>query len=212
MGGGGAKSRLCATHYPLNPKLSLYTLLFAFYFFVIASECIAQVWQAIIFFIDCHAKNRLCSFLLAMTGKTANALPCHTETLCRSIHRKITLLNSIYGYFANAQYDKFRQKPKFDSLPRFDFVKASNDGKMASFGVDFMNFYVNFGEKFKENKENNEIKKMQTKDKEFEKKKSLKNFLKNLQIFLELQKRHYVSQGCVTMRLFKRKFALTKRD
>ena len=53
---------------------------------------------------------------------------------------------------------------------------------------------------------------MQTKDKEFEKKKSLKNFLKNLQIFLEPQKRHYMSQGCVTMSLFKRKFALKKRD
>ena len=42
--------------------------------------------------------------------------------------------------------------------------------------------------------------------------KNLKN-LKNLQIFLkkillEVQKRHYVSQDCVTMRLFKRKFAL----
>ena len=107
MGGGGAKSRLCATCYPLNPNLSLYTLLFTFYFFVLASKCIAQARQAIIFFIDCHAKNRLCSFLLAMTGKTANTLPCHTETLCRSIHRKITLLNSIYGYFATAQYDKF---------------------------------------------------------------------------------------------------------
>ena len=57
--------------------------------------------------IDFHAKNRSRSFLLAMTGKTANTLPCHTETLCRSIHRKITLLNSIYGYFACAQYDKF---------------------------------------------------------------------------------------------------------
>ena len=57
--------------------------------------------------IDFHAKNRSRSFLLAMTGKTANALPCHTETLCRSIHRKITLLNSILGYFACAQYDKF---------------------------------------------------------------------------------------------------------
>ena len=111
-GGGGRKSRLCATHYPLNPKLSLYTLLFTFYFFVIASECITQAWQAIkskmLCQIDCHAKNRLRSFLLAMTGKTANALPCHTETLCRSIHRKITLLNSIYGYFAIAQYDSKR--------------------------------------------------------------------------------------------------------
>ena len=64
--------------------------------------------QAIIFFIDFHAKNRSRSFLLAMTGKTANALPCHTETLCRSIHRKITLLNFIYGYFAIAQYDSKR--------------------------------------------------------------------------------------------------------
>ena len=174
-GGGGAKSRLCATHYPLNPNLSLYTLFFAFYFFVIASECIARARHSIkskmLCQIDCHAKNRLCSFLLAMTGKTANTLPCHTETLCRSIHRKITLLNSIYGYFANAQYDKFRQKPKFDSLPRFDFVKASNDGKMASFGVDFMNFYVNFGEKFKENKENNEIKKCKLRIKNLKKRK-----------------------------------------
>ena len=34
----------------------------------------------------------------------------------------------IYGYFACAQYDKFRQKPKFDSLPRFYFVKSCNDG------------------------------------------------------------------------------------
>ena len=81
------------------------------------------------------------------------------------------MLNSIYGYFANAQYDKFRQKPKFDSLPRFDFVKASNDGKMASFGVDFMNFYVNFGEKFKENKENNEIKKCKLRIKNLKKRK-----------------------------------------
>ena len=94
-GGGGRKSRLCATHYLLNPKLSLYILLFTFYFFVLASKCIAQARQAIIFFIDFHAKNRSRSFLLAMTGKTANALPCHTETLCRSIHRKNTLLNSI---------------------------------------------------------------------------------------------------------------------
>ena len=68
MGGGGAKSRLCATHYLLNPKLSLYILLFTFYFFVLASKCIAQARQAIIFFIDFHAKNRLCSFLLAMTA------------------------------------------------------------------------------------------------------------------------------------------------
>ena len=58
--------------------------------------------------IDCHAKNRSRSFLLAMTSKTANTLPCHTETLCRSIHRKITLLNSICGYFTNAQYDSKR--------------------------------------------------------------------------------------------------------
>ena len=114
MGGGGAKSRLCATHYPLNPNLSLYILLFTFLtflsfkFLVIVSEYIARVRQAIIFFIDFHAKNRSRSFLFAMTGKTANALPCHTEALCRSIHRKITLLNSIFGYFACAQYDKFR--------------------------------------------------------------------------------------------------------
>ena len=97
--GGGAKSRLCATCYPLNPKLSLYTLLFAFYFFIIASECIARVRRAIkskmLCQIDFRAKNRSRSFLFAMTGKTANTLPCHTETLCRSIHRKITLLNSI---------------------------------------------------------------------------------------------------------------------
>ena len=77
-GGGGAKSRLCATHYPLNPKLSLYTLLFTFLtflyfkFLVVASECIARARQAIklkmLCQIDCHAKNRLCSFLLAMTA------------------------------------------------------------------------------------------------------------------------------------------------
>ena len=74
-GGGGRKSRLCASHYPLNFKFSLYALLFIFLtflyfkFLVVASECIAQVWLSIIFFIDCHAKNRLCSFLLAMTAK-----------------------------------------------------------------------------------------------------------------------------------------------
>ena len=72
------------------------------------SEYIARVRQAIIFFIDFHAKNRSRSFLFAMTGKTANTLPCHTEALCRSIHRKITLLNSIFGYFACAQYDSKR--------------------------------------------------------------------------------------------------------
>ena len=78
-GGGGRKSRLCTAHYPLNPNLSLYTLLFAFYFFVIASECIARVRQAIkskmLCQIDCHAKNHSRSFLLAMTDKE-NAL-CH---------------------------------------------------------------------------------------------------------------------------------------
>ena len=74
MGGGGRKSRLCASHYPLNSKFSLYALLFIFLtflyfkFLVVASECIAQVWLSIIFFIDCHAKNRLCSFLFAMTA------------------------------------------------------------------------------------------------------------------------------------------------
>jgi len=36
--------------------------------------------------------------------------------------------------------------------------------------------------------------------------KEFANFLKNF--LLEPQKRHYVSQGCVTMGLFKRKFAL----
>ena len=72
--GGGRKSRLCASHYPLNSKFSLYALLFIFLtflyfkFLVVASECIAQVWLSIIFFIDCHAKNRLCSFLFAMTA------------------------------------------------------------------------------------------------------------------------------------------------
>ena len=40
----------------------------------------------------------------------------------------------------------------------------------------------------------------------FAKIKKFANFFKNF--LLELQKRHYVSQGCVTMRLFKRKFAL----
>ena len=72
-GGGGAKTRLCAARYPLNPNLFLYTLLFTFYFFVIASKCIAQVWQAIkskmLCQIDCHAKNRSRSFLLAMTAR-----------------------------------------------------------------------------------------------------------------------------------------------
>ena len=74
MGGGGRKSRLCASHYPLNSKFSLYALLFIFLtflyfkFLVIASKCIAQVWLSIIFFIDCHAKNRSRSFLLAMTA------------------------------------------------------------------------------------------------------------------------------------------------
>ena len=73
-GGGGRKSRLCASHYPLNSKFSLYALLFIFLtflyfkFLVVASECIAQMWLSIIFFIDCHAKNRLCSFLFAMTA------------------------------------------------------------------------------------------------------------------------------------------------
>ena len=80
-GGGGRKSRLCTAHYPLNPNLSLYTLFFTFLtflyfkFLVVASECIAQAWQSIIFFIDFHAKNRSRSFLLTMTDKE-NA-PCH---------------------------------------------------------------------------------------------------------------------------------------
>ena len=51
-----------------------------------------------------------------------------------------------------AQYDKFRLSPKFDSLPRFDFIKARNDEKMASFGVEFMNFYVNFRKNLKNSK------------------------------------------------------------
>ena len=96
---------------------------------------------------------------------------CHFEPLQKGekstqIKRKL----AIFGYFACAQYDKiydtksvwygktnrydkFRLSPKFNSLPRFDFIKVRNDGKMASFGVEFMNFYVNFGEKFKKFKE-----------------------------------------------------------
>ena len=140
MGGGGAKSRLCATHYPLNPKLSLYTLLFTFYFFVIASECIARVRQAIkskmLCQIDCHAKNRSRSFLLTMTGKVANVLPCHTETLCRSIHRKITLLNSIFGYFANAQYDKFGLLSKNNG-----YFHSNFEAKIQIFYSKFKAFY-----------------------------------------------------------------------
>ena len=146
MGGGGAKSRLCATHYPLNPKLSLYILLFAFYFFVIASECIAQARQSIkskmLRQIDCHAKNRSRSFLLAMMGKVANALPCHTETLCRSIHRKITLLNFIYGYFACAQYDKFGLLSKNDKQRKctLSFCK-DNKAQIQIFHSKFKAFY-----------------------------------------------------------------------
>ena len=50
--------------------------------------------------IDCHAKNRSRLFLLAMTDKTANALHCHTEALCRSIHKKLKSQILSYGYFA----------------------------------------------------------------------------------------------------------------
>ena len=82
----------------------------------------------------------LCLSLRAVFAKTA----------WQAINSALFLL---FGYFACAQYDKFRLLPKFDSLPRFDFIKVRNDGKMASFGVEFMNFYVNFGEKFKKFKE-----------------------------------------------------------
>ena len=40
---------------------------------------------------------------------------------------------AIFGYFACAQYDKFRQKPKFDSLPHFNVIKARNDGGFCHF-------------------------------------------------------------------------------
>ena len=50
---------------------------------------------------------------------------CHFE---RSEKSKEFKIRFVYGYFACAQYDKFRQKPKFDSLPRFYFVKSCNDG------------------------------------------------------------------------------------
>ena len=152
-GGGGAKTPLCATHYPLNPNLSLYTLLFTFYFFVIASECIARAWHSIkskmLCQIDFHAKNRSRSFLLAMTSKTANALPCHTETLCRSIHRKITLLNSIYGYFANAQYDKFGLLSKNDKQRKctLSFCK-DNKAQIQIFHSKFKAFHK-FNSNFK---------------------------------------------------------------
>lgn len=122
-GGGGAKSRLCTAHHPLNPKLSLYTLLFTFLtflyfkFLVIASEYIARVRQAIIFFIDCHAKNHSRSFLLAMTAKTANALPCHTEqSEVSQIQRDISLA---------AQYD-------------------NTDTKIHKFKTNFHNFHSKF--------------------------------------------------------------------
>ena len=67
-GGGGGKFRLCITHYPLNPNFSLYTLFFAFYFFVIASKKERErifAWQSINKNVDCHTSLR--SF--AMTGK-----------------------------------------------------------------------------------------------------------------------------------------------
>ncbi len=114
MGGGGAKSRLCAAHYPLNPKLSLYTLLFTFLtflyfkFLVVASECIAQARQSIkskmLCQIDCHAKNRLCSFLLAMTadfvilsllqkGEKSKGLKAHLLFLDTSLPLSMTNLS-----------------------------------------------------------------------------------------------------------------------
>ena len=88
----------------LHSNLSLYILLFTFFtflrlkFLLIASECqkiqcivianerIARAWQSIVLlykfnrtfkfavFIDCHAKNRSRSFLLAMTGAETFAM------------------------------------------------------------------------------------------------------------------------------------------
>ena len=107
------------------------------------------MWLSIIFFIDCHAKNRLCSFLFAMTSKTANALPCHTETLCRSIHRKITLLNSIYGYFACTQYDKFELLSKNNGYFHSNF-KAQIQIFHSKFKAFYkFNSFYNFISKFK---------------------------------------------------------------
>ena len=59
---------------------------------------------------------------------------CHFEPFAK--RRKIQRIESalaILGYFANAQYDKFRQKPKFDSLPHFNVIKAHNDGGFCHF-------------------------------------------------------------------------------
>ena len=103
MGGGGCKSRLCVTHHCLNPNLSLYTLLFIFYFLVIASECIARAWQSIAFFIDCHAKIRSRSFLLAMTAHTkqlfTNSIQSFTHIFSHFKQLPI-LLTQIFTIFA----------------------------------------------------------------------------------------------------------------
>ena len=51
-------------------------------------------------------------------------------------------------YDKTNQYDKFRLSLKFCGLPRKNSlvrVFTRNDRKMASFGVEFMNFYVNLG-------------------------------------------------------------------
>ena len=84
----------------------------------------------------------------------------------------------VFGYFANAQYDKayqhYTKSVWYDKTNRYDKFRLSP--------------------KF-----------FRTKEK-FEKFKEFAIFLKKF--LLEVQKRHYVSRSCVTMRLFKRKFAL----
>ena len=58
---------------------------------------------------------------------------CHFE---RSEKSKEFKIRFVFGYFANAQYDKFRQKLKFDSLPHSNF-KA----KIQIFHSKFKAFY-----------------------------------------------------------------------
>ena len=136
---------------------------FSFYHSFNSSFCLQKAFFRALCFFEIF-KCFICALLRPF---------CHFEPLQKSkkstkIKRKL----AIFGYFANAQYDK--KSVWYDRTNRYDKFRLSPK-------------FFRTNEKF-------------------EKFKEFANFFKNF--LLEVQKRHYVSQGCVTMSLFKRKFAL----
>ena len=114
---------------------SSYRKFFLFYRSFLSSFCLQKAFfRAFCLFENfkrcvCALLRPFCHFEPLQKGDPTGCKAQAAAKKSTKIKRKLAIL----GYFACAQYDKFRQKPKFDSLPHFNVIKARNDGLSCHF-------------------------------------------------------------------------------